>query len=571
MKLSNVIKWCLGILLIFLIIGCRNEELSKDDALQKMIENTKELESFSFQLDAEQIDGMDNETKLELKGETTVDPFHASMEMKQKLYDEWENMLTYYQEDMVYYNHPDLDYLVKGKITDETILLKGMEKLYENIEMLQFNKESENYLYEYDGENKDKNISILKALYPVFAKSSSVERGVAASLMFDYIDIVELNVRIKVNKQSLQLTELQIDYIGESKFVESNPPQMKETVTFVLSNHNEIENLELPADEIENALTIAEHFTTDIEEEDEEDNKDEVEQLGNTGANIMNHGKWATDGEWIYFSSLGKGINRMRRDGTDQTRLSEERAANINVVNDKLYYIQITEPADLTQGAKLIQMNKDGSDRQQIYDISATNLIVKNEWMYYLEVSDTPTPRVYLEKQKTNLSYGERILEDVGRFIIENDKIVYQKTEDNQLYYTDIDVDIYSQESETALDGKRARSFAMEDDWIYYENANHNYHLYRFNLETEKEEELTTYPVEGFNVDNHVFYRNPSDNWSLYRLDVNTMESEKLDEGSVYFLHIIDGYVYYAKIEEVDTEDWYRIPVDGKEIEKVQF
>jgi len=268
----------------------------------------------------------------------------------------------------------------------------------------------------------------------------------------------------------------------------------------------------------------------------------------------------ASDGEWIYFQNLSQGIDRIRLDGSNQERISENVGGHLNVTDNQLFYLM-----DRT----VYHMNKDGSSEPQSIDgIKATNLFVQDNTLYYISSSDDPPGQVtYLEKYDLDLGYSEQLLEDVSKFLIVEDKIYYQKVFDPFIYVTDLNVNIFTQQPEESLN-IQANDYTVLDNWLYYGNAERNQQLYRKNLETGKMEELTADAASSLNgSDSFIYYINATDNFNLYRYNVNTQQNENLNQGQGETPHIINGEVYYLKTGE--NIGWYRLSEDGDESELV--
>ncbi|GAA0291131.1 hypothetical protein GGQ92_002163 [Gracilibacillus halotolerans] len=568
------------IIIIIFLIGCSEKELTKEEAIEQTLEKLNELESYAFALNAYNVDDMGNEAEAELTGVVMNEPFVASIKVKKSpLGGLEEDSTPFYRDNMLYYEYPGMEQLIKTEVVAQTDIRKAVNTLFQEEQELEFKSEEEVYIFEYTSDKKDKNISLLEDIYPEFIHASSPEQGLGFILTNSFYDPIILDVKIEISQQNLNIVKLHIEYTGESNVMKENPPQYSNILTMDLNNHNKIEEISLPYNQLEEATTFIEHFLgpldelvdkKETEEETEEKNEKEDAQLGNLQGNHLNGGLWAADSEWLYYSNSIHGINRMSLDGSDSEFLYNTSGRNFNLIDDKIYYI------DLLDDERMYQMNKDGTNRQLIQDVYATNLMARDNWLYYITSSEDETDySTHLEKYnvESELGFGERILENISQFTINEDKIFYKKSQDNQLYYTDINVNVFTQEPENLIEGVYAGGFLVINDWIYYENLNANYKLYRKNMKTDQMEELTVDEVNGFNGfngnDDFIFYINATDNASLYKLDVSLQETEKVDEGRVIFPYLLHDHIYYMKSERSSDQNWYRVPIDGGQPELI--
>lgn len=562
-----------GIIIIIFLIGCSEKELTKEEAIEQTLEKLNELESYAFTIHTNSVDGMENEIETELTGEVINKPFHASIDIIKGDFegDYNKGFKPYYKGDRIYFEHPEFDYLIKEDVAGQTDFSKAVEELTKTPEELSFSVEEDYYFFEFKGKDIEKNKEILDVIYPAFAYSSSPERAAGHAISEGMVNLVDVLINLKVSKSNLSLTELYLEYKAESKLFKDNPPQILEDITLVLSNHNEIQEIDTPSHKTDHAKSYMEHFMYSFFGDDNifdadgslDDNMEVLEKeekLQNPASNFMNYNMLASDDEWIYFENLNQGIDRIRMDGSKRERISENVGKYFNVIDDQLFYL-----IDRT----VYHMDKGGnSEPQSIDGIKATNLFVKDNTLYYITSSDDPPGQVtHLEKYDLNLGYSDRLLENVSEFLIVEDKIYYQKVFDPFIYVTDVDVSLFTQEQEESLN-IQARDFIILDNWLYYENVERNHQLYRKSLETGQIEELTTDPASGLNgTDNIIYYINTTDDFSLYRYDVNTQQNEKMDQGQGQTPHIINGDLYYLKKGE--NIGWYRLSKAGGEPELV--
>lgn len=94
--------------------------------------------------------------------------------------------------------------------------------------------------------------------------------------------------------------------------------------------------------------------------------------VGNTAGNLLNGGLCCEQGEWVYYvnSQDGSALYKMRRDGSEQTKLSDFSVGSINVLGEQVF-VQRTDAR-----AKIGVMQIDGSPLREIqfqsYSLCAT-------------------------------------------------------------------------------------------------------------------------------------------------------------------------------------------------------
>ncbi|WP_062052573.1 DUF6612 family protein [Bacillus sp. JCM 19034] len=550
------------------IAGCSKGEMNSEYILEKTIEEMGRLDSYAFEIKSENKDSNDVETNIDLSGETIIEPFRAVSQSNSNDSVHLYETTAYYVEDMVYLEfEPELDQLIRYDLEDQTPdhLLKVLDEVNNRKEQLQFSEEDDVFFYEFSHEVND-DLTFSKDLYPFWITTASILPGVF-DLQFDYSDINEFNLRIGIDKDDFFVKELSMEYVADYDFLETGDPfPWSEKVEISFFNHNKIEEIAMPVGEFDDSLSMMEYIAAQFAEEDNERELHipEVipETLGNTGSNLMNGGQWASDDEWIYYSSYGEGFYRKKKDGDEKQLLLENEVSDINVIDDWLFYI------DKVNNSDVYRMRKDGSERQQITDAFAQNLVVVNDNVFVMPTVYTESGDIHILRFKTDLSDTEVILDQSNRFTVGQEHLIYQKDYNETLYF--LDLNDLENEFERMFYGIRARYFAIEDGWFYYENADYNYQIFRMSLENGHNERVTNQPSEGFNViNNSVYFRNVNENRSLHRHDIEEGITQSLDDEEVHNIHIIDEYIYYLKADNVDEIQWYRIMHGDDDIERV--
>lgn len=131
------------------------------------------------------------------------------------------------------------------------------------------------------------------------------------------------------------------------------------------------------------------------------------EEWGNSAGNILNGGLVAQQGDRIYFANSGDGgkLYRASFDGSEKTKLAEDRAQYINAAGRYLYYVAMGEPerhySELMDEefikevyGPIVQLNLDSGERTVICIDPAANLQLAGGKLYY-QLADSAEPKIY--------------------------------------------------------------------------------------------------------------------------------------------------------------------------------
>lgn len=103
--------------------------------------------------------------------------------------------------------------------------------------------------------------------------------------------------------------------------------------------------------------------------------------LGNSNANITNMGMSVADGDWIYFLNAKEdgALYKMKKDGTEEARISKDKAVFLNFLDGYIYYCNGTE------GSRIYRIKPDGTERNLVSDLPSLYLISDGPWLYSLD------------------------------------------------------------------------------------------------------------------------------------------------------------------------------------------
>lgn len=237
-------------------------------------------------------------------------------------------------------------------------------------------------------------------------------------------------------------------------------------------------------------------------------------------------------GEWIYFRDLYNGhkLCKVKIDGTNKTIISNDMPSFINVIGEWIYY------SNDSDGGKLYKIKIDGTNRIKLNDDLSQYLTIDGECIYYINENEH---KIY--KIKTDGTEREKILDEVvysmqksGDYIfftrLLGDK--YPKHENMWLYRVKTDgTDI------TKLEDRSVQKLNIVGDWIYYYAKDYSTPAYVGGIYKMK--------IDGSNktvIKEHVSHANISvignwiyyENWraepqgTLYKIKTDGTENQKV-------------------------------------------
>lgn len=190
--------------------------------------------------------------------------------------------------------------------------------------------------------------------------------------------------------------------------------------------------------------------------------------------NLANGGQLAVKDGWVYmnpylWSEGAHQLVRSKPDGSSRTKLSDDKATSINVVDDWLYYIA-SEPS---KPNAIYKMKTDGTERTLVSQTNASRLWVQDGWMYYLHLVErrgNDNAPFYssngMERMRTDGSEKQILLSgmDINNFFLQGERlyVLTDEGEKKTLYAMGNDGSGRTELREKVTD------FTVIDGWIYY-------------------------------------------------------------------------------------------------------
>jgi len=259
-------------------------------------------------------------------------------------------------------------------------------------------------------------------------------------------------------------------------------------------------------------------------------------KLGNISGNIICDGLVASDGNRIYYSSLDTtyGLCSMNLDGTDIKKLSNDYTEYINVVDGWLYYRKASSEKNPLIGG-LYKMRVDGSQEQRLVAGAPFYINVVNDRIFFINDSAGDIWSIKTDGSELNRLFS-------GHYEC-------MTTDGKSLYFGWYRDSIFK----ASFDGKQLTKILsnnIEDpfvsgDWLYYKTD--YYRICRLNTESFKIDTLVE--DENLGADYIVLYNGELyfgcvDGIKKYNLQSHTMQT--LFNTRVIELGLAANYIYFT-------------------------
>lgn len=256
-------------------------------------------------------------------------------------------------------------------------------------------------------------------------------------------------------------------------------------------------------------------------------------QIGNTFGNILNNGLVVQVDDWVYYSNSADEwkIYKKRIDGSENTKVSDYAGWGLNVIDDWIYY------ADMTEGENwfMCRVNIDDKTDEVLTDNPAINIIATKDWIYYLDgyhlYKTTPDGNV-------NISLTNQF---VYHFLLYDDVIFYKILDENNsnaIYKMNTD----GSNREKIYEGNLS-IFHIDSEWLYVKNLEDEKKLYRISRDGSRLEKVIDLSFSYMNIyDDWVYY---VDEDGIYKISLSGEHNMKLTDDTGTNINVIDGWVYY--------------------------
>jgi|GEM_PF-857881 len=309
-----------------------------------------------------------------------------------------------------------------------------------------------------------------------------------------------------------------------------------------------------------------------------------VENRGNSTGNITNGGLAAISGDWIYYAGNDDKLYKIRTNGTGKTKLSDDKARFINVINGYVYYSNESDmkKAGVTTAGKLYRIKTDGTGREMLSEDATEDINVVGNIVYYIgsntgitkqifRINTNGTSRTVLRRDGPN--YGLAVVGGQAyytRFSFSNPTGDY-KFKISARDGTGGVKAVEDKLSNASLDN----SFQIIGSWIYYSGRGDRNtgldNFYRVKTDGTGRELLLG---DGWNwigrgaanvVGNSIFFADNKNGRSLYRIGLDGQNKTRLTNDRVHQICVVGSWIYYMD----DKDDIFRVRTNGNDRQKV--
>ena len=309
---------------------------------------------------------------------------------------------------------------------------------------------------------------------------------------------------------------------------------------------------------------------------------DTTSKIENTNGNLVNMGIAAQEGDWIYyvdgdFITEDFGLYKVRADGSQTTKISDDDAFNINVVGEWIYYINYTY-----DGYYIYKIRTNGQDRIRVSDDMIqgwpeNTISVVDDWIYYSIYEDG------IYKIRTDGSDRTKLSNEEGTMSINvvEDWIYYVSYRVNEQPH--VLADIYKIRTDgsdrTRVSDDYTFKINVVDDWIYYIAALDDYlsehYLYKVRTDGSERTKVSEDILWGMGMFNPVivvgdwiyysFFHHVEGDCpdsqavgGIYKMRTDGSSRIKIGDYEAVTINVVGDWIYYFK-----GTGSYRVRTDG--------
>ena len=282
-------------------------------------------------------------------------------------------------------------------------------------------------------------------------------------------------------------------------------------------------------------------------------------QRGNTIGNSSNYGFITTQGDWLYYSFTGQnGIFKMKSDGSEQTKLCNDIASYINVVDDWIYYCNNNG----NDYFHIYKIRTDGSDRTNLNNEQSNFPNVVGNWIYYINVKDKSKPyKIQIDgNNKTKLNDDE----SSANINVVDNWIYYKKREktgEEKLVKIKTDGS-----GRMEITNDKVYGFNVIGNTIYYINSKDK-NLYKMQIDGSNKTKLDNDKFDSINItQDTIYFCNNSDSHSIYKMKTDGSDKVKVCDDQSANINVVGDWIYYLKNVYASTGqgiNTYKVRIDG--------
>ena len=295
------------------------------------------------------------------------------------------------------------------------------------------------------------------------------------------------------------------------------------------------------------------------------------DEIGNSTGNIYNGGLFCEQDNNIYFSNDydSKKLYVMNSSLKNIKKVSDDKAAYINVDENYLYYVRINDAKDTTKKSLMefnnngiYRINQNGTHLKAITGNPGAYLLLKGNNLYYQKYDADTGLNIYSNKIDASL---ERLI--VKEAVVPAGEI------NNALFYVGNAADhnisslsLASYVPHTIYEGSFLYPIFM-GNYVYYIDITEKNKIYRMALDGSDLTKLVNKKCSTYNITNsgtYLYYLiDDNKNNSIHRLNLQTMVDEFLQAGNFKQINVTDNYVFFKDLDNTNT---YFLEADGSNV-----
>lgn len=281
---------------------------------------------------------------------------------------------------------------------------------------------------------------------------------------------------------------------------------------------------------------------------------DDKKNINEPTGNITNLGLAVEDKGRIYYSD-GVGLFVMKKDGTQVVQLVDEPVMNIQISQDRVYYIK-------EETSEIYRINKDGTQKKKISSDKAYSLNIYKDKIYFMDRYN----QLYITSLSLDGQNKTVIHETITNDIMVYDDYIYYITKNGDLGKVKIDG------SEYALLDTDVMQFDVSSGGIYYIYDPRKVYrprgLYQLDFNGGSQVQLMEETPYSFNVYDEAIYYNHPVKMSLYSMHSNGTQKTQITGTNTSAINLAGDYIFYRNLE--DEKKIYRIDKDGSNRKSLQ-
>ena len=277
---------------------------------------------------------------------------------------------------------------------------------------------------------------------------------------------------------------------------------------------------------------------------------------GNSSGNIVNGGLVALQEGLIYFpnSADNHKIYKVQPDGDDETKVSDDRGAYLNVLGQWLYY------ANGDDNNRIYRVSTDGSKAAPVSDEAASCVNVVDRWVYYINEDDGSRPYKIRTDGKKQLRLSDDQAADLS--VVGGWAYYTNQDDGGKIYKVRV-----NGSKRTQVNDEPSGSPNVVGKSIYYVNEDDQSKIYKIGIDGSGKTAIGDDAAAYLNVANNwVYYSNKDDDAKAYRISTNGGEPTQISDEPSGYLNVAGDWLYYADLKQDGKIVLARVRTDGSSV-----